>query len=113
MNEILFKGEAEDTAGPAEEGASEGAALALSADDFSALENRILRAVELVKRERQARVAAEERATVAEGLLAEHAREQGAHADRLERDVKQLRAERDQVRGRVEKLLKQLDSLEL
>jgi hypothetical protein len=31
----------------------------------------------------------------------------------LERDVKQLRAERDHVRQRVDKVLKQLDSLEL
>ena len=29
----------------------------------------------------------------------------------MERDVKQLRAERDHVRERVDKLLKQLDSL--
>ena len=41
------------------------AALALSADDFSALEERVVRAVELVKRERQARTAAEERAAKA------------------------------------------------
>ena len=34
----------------------------LSVDDFSALEERILRTVNLVKRERQARIAAEERA---------------------------------------------------
>ena len=41
-------------------------ALAVSADDFSALEERILRAVELVKSERSARNAAEDRAARAE-----------------------------------------------
>lgn len=120
MNEILLKGEGEDTVAPAEEQATEATALALSADDFSALEERVLRAVELVKKERQARTAAEERAAhteeraaAAESLLAEHSREQNTHADRLEREIKQLRSERDHVRERVEKLLKQLDSLEL
>ena len=44
----------------------------MSADDFSALEERVQRAVELVKRERQARAeAAEERAAAqAEGKSA-------------------------------------------
>ena len=37
-------------------------ALAVSMDEFSALEERVRRAVELVKRERHARAAAEERA---------------------------------------------------
>ena len=46
-------------------------ALALSANDFSALEERILRTIELVKRERQARTAAEERAAKAEAQLTE------------------------------------------
>ena len=36
-------------------------ALAVSVDDFSALEERVRRAVEMVKRERQARAAAEAR----------------------------------------------------
>lgn len=109
MSEILLKGEAEDGAAQADGQAEEGGTLALSADEFSALEDRILRAVELVKRERQARAAAEERATHAAAQLSE----QSAHVERMERDVKQLRAERDHVRERVDKLLKQLDSLEL
>ena len=83
--------------------------LAMSADDFSALEERVLRAVEVVRRERQARSEAEDRATKAETQLTE----QGHRLERAEQDVKQLRAERDHVRERVEKLLKQLDALEL
>ena len=109
MSEILFKSEAADEAGQAEEHEKEAGAVALSADDFSALEERVLRAVELVKRERGARTAAEERAAKAESQVSEHA----AELERLDRDIRQMRAERDHVRGRVEKLLKQLDSIEL
>ena len=88
---------------------AEPSALTVSADDFSALEDRVVRAVELVKRERRARVAAEERAGKAEGQLAE----QSAAFDQLKQEIRSLRAERDQVRQRVERLLAQLDALEL
>lgn len=89
--------------------AAEPANLALSVDDFSALEDRILRAVNLVKRERQARAEAEERAAKAEALLGE----QAPLVERLQKDLNVLRSERDMVRQRVEKLLTQLDALEL
>ena len=84
-------------------------ALTVSADDFSALEERIHRAVELVKRERQARAAAEARAANAEGQL----RTQSPAMEQLHSEINALRAERDQVRQRVERLLAQLDALEL
>jgi septal ring factor EnvC (AmiA/AmiB activator) len=88
---------------------AEAVSLALSADDFSALEERIVRAVELVKRERQARIAADERAAKAETQLAE----QGPLVDQMKQEIRSLRTERDQVRQRVERLLSQLDALEL
>ena len=84
-------------------------ALAVSADDFSALEERILRAVELVKQERQARSAAEDRAAKAEA----DSRDQLALAEQLYKEVDALKAERDHVRQRVERLLTQLDAIEL
>jgi hypothetical protein len=87
----------------------EPAALTLSADDFSALEERVVRAVELVKRERQGRAAAEERAARAESLLSE----QDPIVDQMKQEIRSLRTERDQVRQRVERLLSQLDALEL
>ena len=104
-------------------GHEEAVALAVSVDDFSALEERVRRAVDVVKRERQARAAVEAR--VAE--LETRATEAGARAaqaeaqlqaqsplvERLENEMSALRAERDQVRQRVEKLLAQLDALEL
>ncbi len=93
----------------AAEPGGEASALRLSVDEFSALEERIVRAVNLVKRERQERAAAEERASAAEEKL----REQAPQAEKLEREVKALHDERDNVRQRVERLLAQLDALEL
>lgn len=90
--------------------------VALSADEFSALEERILRAVNLVKRERLARAAAEERATLAENRANEQTNSVEEHkkeTENLQKEVETLRAERDQVRQRVERLLTQLDALEV
>jgi chromosome segregation ATPase len=89
--------------------ADEAATLTVSADEFSALEERVLRAVNLVKRERLARAAAEERATQAESRLAE----QTETAGNLSREIDSLRTERESVRQRVEKVLTQLDALEV
>lgn len=83
--------------------------LALSSADFSALEDRVARAVKLVKSEREARSAAEHRAESLETQL----NEQRDLGRTLQEEIRALNAERDQVRQRVEKLLSQLDSLEL
>lgn len=83
--------------------------FALSADDFSALEERVIRAVKLVKNERQARAAAEQRASKAEAQLLE----QPPLVKSLQEEIRTLNAERTQVRQRVERLLSQLDALEL
>ncbi len=98
-------------------------ALAVSADDFSALEERVRRAVDVVKRERQARAAVEARVAELESRAVEfEARATLAEAQvqtqspvvaELQSELSALRAERDQVRQRVEKLLAQLDALEL
>ncbi len=91
---------------------AEPVALAVSVDDFSALEERIRRAVDLVKRERQARAAAEERAAATRRSADAHASCQ--LLEQLQNEIElALRAERDQVRQRVERLLAQLDALEL
>jgi len=83
----------------------------LTAADFTALEERVLRAVSLVRREREARIAAEERATVLEGRVSA-LQVETADAERLKEEIEALRAEREQVRLRVERLLGQLDALE-
>jgi hypothetical protein len=83
--------------------------LALSSADFSALEERVARAIGVLKTERQARAAAEQRANDLEAQLSE----QRDQAKLLQEEIRSLNLERDQVRQRVEKLLSQLDSLEL
>jgi chromosome segregation ATPase len=144
---------------------AEPGSLLLSADDFTALEERVLHAVELLKRERGDRVRAEARATQAEERATqteERARQAEEHAkqaeeragrnedfireaeerikgaeervtemgerarlaeaqlheqipvlEQMQTELKLHRTERDQVRQRVERLLKQLDGLEL
>jgi flagellar biosynthesis/type III secretory pathway protein FliH len=111
--------------------------LAVSMHDFAALEDRVLRAVDLVKHARQERTAAEaraaqaeeraaqneERAAQAEALAAQageraaqaeaKVREQAPVVDGMQSELRALKAERDHVRQRVERLLEQLDGLEL
>lgn len=87
----------------------EAGALTVSVDDFAALEERIRRAVAVVKHERQVRADAEERAASAEAQM----RTQAPLLEQLHNEINGLRAERDQVRQRVERLLSQLDALEL
>jgi chromosome segregation ATPase len=91
-------------------------ALAVSVDDFAALEERIHRAASLVKRERQARAGAEARSEELEARVTQTEAQMQAqsHAmEQLQNELHALRAEREQVRQRVERLLKQLDTLEL
>jgi hypothetical protein len=76
----------------------------ISIDEFQALEQKVLRAVEIVKQEREARAAAEaEVASLREQLAA-----QAAAADS---QLSTLNRERDAVRQRVEKMLQQMDEL--
>jgi predicted nucleic acid-binding Zn-ribbon protein len=70
------------------------------ADSLSSLEERIQRAVQLVARLRQ-----EKEAAVAE------AAEARAEMERMADEVKALQNERKQVRGRIERLLEQIDEL--
>ena len=124
MSDSLWKSEAVEEAQPEEraeeraeeyvaeapaEPRAESSALTLSVDEFSALEERVQRTVNLVKQERQARATAEERAAQVEDKL----REQAPLAERLQAEVSALCGERDHVRQRVERLLAQLDALEL
>lgn len=79
----------------------------ISHDDFQALEQKVYQTVELLKAARAAQQAAERDAR--------RLREQFEHRDdefqSLRDEVIALRKEREEVRGRVEKLLKQIDQL--
>jgi chromosome segregation ATPase len=76
-------------------------------DDFHALEEKIYRTIELLKEAREGRTAAERE-------VARIRQQTGANSEELEslrREVISLRREREEVRGRVERMLKQIDSL--
>jgi chromosome segregation ATPase len=84
----------------------------LAAADFQALEERVLRAVELLKAEREAHAAATAKIEELERHSGELERQLAGRAEqstRLESELGQLQQERDHVRGRVERLLKHLD----
>jgi hypothetical protein len=100
---------AEAVTEPAAESAADASTVTLNVDEFSALEERVVRTVNLVKWERQARATAEERAIKAELEL----HEQAPLAEKLQKEIIALREERTQVRQRVERILSQLDALEL
>ncbi len=79
----------------------------ISVDEFQALEQKVLRAVEIVKREREARAAAE--AEVAS--LREQLETQLNSTIAVESELSTLAKEREAVRQRVEKMLQQMDEL--
>ena len=109
QEEMAAERPAEYAAEASAEPRAESSILTLSVDEFSALEERVLRTVSLVKQERQARASAEERANAAEAQISKHAPEM----ERLQAEIQTLRTERGHVRQRVERLLAQLDALEL
>ena len=87
------------------------AATPISVDEFQALEQKVYRAVEIVKREREMRAAAEaEVVRLKEELLTER-QEHGVTAETAATELDTLRQEREQVRQRVEKMLHQMDEL--
>ena len=90
----------------------------VSVDEFQALEQKVLRAVEIVKREREARATAEaEVAALREQLAAQSGTSQSqlseaqSRAQAAESQVAALNQDRDAVKLRVEKMLQQMDEL--
>jgi chromosome segregation ATPase len=79
----------------------------ISADEFHSLEEKVYKTIELLKSARDAKSAAErDAARVREQL---EIREE--EVDSLKSEVIALRKEREEVRTRVEKMLKQIDEL--
>ena len=77
------------------------------ADDFHALEEKIYRTIEMYKTARQGQLTAEKEVA----KLKRHADERDAELIALRREAVQLRKDRDEVRGRVEKMLGQIEAL--
>ena len=79
--------------------------MTMASDDFQALEERVLRTVELLKGERELRFSVEQHAS----RLTSRVDEQAAQLVRLEEQLAGLLKEREAVRQRIERLLKQID----
>ena len=77
------------------------------ADDFQALGDKIYRTIELYKAARQAQVAAERDAQRVRQQMEDREEE----LVRLRREAVQLKKEREEIRGRVEKMLQQIESI--
>ncbi|HTT17418.1 MAG TPA: hypothetical protein VMG82_00640 [Candidatus Sulfotelmatobacter sp.] len=77
------------------------------ADDFQALEEKIYRTIEMYKSARQAQATAERDAQ----HLRQQLEEREEELVRLRRESVQLKKEREDIRGRVEKMLAQIESL--
>jgi hypothetical protein len=79
----------------------------ISVDEFQALEQKVMRAVEIVKQEREARAKAE--AEIAN--LKEQLEFQTLVAGEAQAAVNTLSKDREAVKVRVEKMLQQMDEL--
>ena len=77
------------------------------ADDFQALEEKVYRTIEMCKAARQAQAAAERDAQ----RLRQQLEEREEELTTLRREAVQLKKEREVIRGRVEKMLEQIESI--
>jgi predicted Holliday junction resolvase-like endonuclease len=77
------------------------------ADDFQALEEKIYRTIEMYKAARQAQSVAERDAQ----RLRQQLEERDQELATLRRDSVSLKKEREVIRGRVEKMLEQIESI--
>ena len=77
------------------------------ADDFQALEDKIYRTIELYKAARQAQAAAEHDAQ----RLRQQMEDREQELVSLRRETVRLKKEREEIRGRIEKMLEQIESI--
>jgi septal ring factor EnvC (AmiA/AmiB activator) len=77
------------------------------AEDFEALEEKVYRTIELYKAAKEARATAERDAK----RLREQLEEREEENEAMRRELIQLRKDREDIRGRVEKMLSQMESL--
>ena len=79
----------------------------ISADEFHALEEKVYRTIELLKTAREGKAAAERDAA----RLRQQLEDREEEVETIRSQIVGLRKEREDVRGRVEKMLKQIDLL--
>jgi predicted RNase H-like nuclease (RuvC/YqgF family) len=75
------------------------------ADDFQELEEKVYRTIELYKGAREAKAVAERDVQRLRAQLEEREEE----VDTLRREMVKLRKDREEIRGRVEKMLQQIE----
>jgi uncharacterized coiled-coil DUF342 family protein len=79
----------------------------VSATDFVSLEEKVYRTIELLKAAREARANAERDSQRVREQLEEREEEN----DQLRKELVTLRKEREEIKGRVEKMLDQIDAM--
>jgi len=79
----------------------------VSADEFHALEEKVYKTIELLKSAREGKAIAERDVT----RLREQLEDREEEVDTMRQQIVSLRREREEVRGRVEKMLKQIDAI--
>ena len=77
------------------------------AEDFKALEDKVYRTIELYKAAKDARAVAERDVK----RLREQIEEREEENEAMRRELVPLRKDREEIRGRVEKMLSQMESL--
>ena len=83
----------------------------ITTEEFQALEQKVLRAIEIVKSEREARAVAEAEVAALRAQLEAVTATQGEALTAAQAQLNTLNQERDAVRQRVEKMLQQMDEL--
>lgn len=79
----------------------------VASEDFPALEEKIYKAIELLKSAKEGKAAAERDAN----RLREQLEQREEDLEVLRSEVVGLRKEREEVRGRIEKMVRQIDQL--
>jgi chromosome segregation ATPase len=87
--------------------AVESVAEQVPSDDFEALEQKIYRTIEMYKAARQAQAVAERDSQ----RLRQQLQDRDEELATLRRESVQLKKEREDIRGRVEKMLEQIESI--
>ena len=77
------------------------------AEDFVALEEKVYRTIDMYKAARQAQTAAERDVA----RVRQQLEDREEQLDGLRRETVQLKKEREEIRGRVEKMLEQIESI--
>ncbi len=82
----------------------------ITVDEFQALEQKVLRAVDMIRKEREGRAAVEAELAASQAEVADLQAKLAA-AGSAQTEVEALTKEREAVRQRVEKMLAQMDEL--